>query len=249
MTDDNKRSVYIVSGNSTHVEQRYRDDTLDLLGKRVEEIYDIPQKCQKIVIKRDLGAASLIRPTYFSFNYFSDFSMNHHWLPLAFTHVDSLIRTLVPSHKSLVERKIVIDYLKKTLSKCLGARAFCIGSCMNKNFLPREAIEITAFLCKGQEEKWFLRVIEGICVSILSGNGGEDLELGSIGVDWRSKLIHVMINNLEVNIVHNELSSVYWGAFLKDIIAYIGRDALLRKSILLIKAWCSFDAADYFSRK
>lgn len=117
---------------------------------------------------------------------------------------------------------------------------------MNNIFLPNETIEVTPFLCKGQEDKWFLRVNEGLCANAMANGGYDDnVQVRSITFNCENASILVNVNQLNVNICHNELVSLYSGALLEDLNHNFGRKSMIKKSLLLIKSWCSYDSAQY----
>lgn len=78
-------------------------------------------------------------------------------------------------------------------------------------------------------------------------NGGvdENVHIKSITFNCDNASILVNINQLSVNVCHNELVSLYNGALLEDLNHNFGRKSLIKKSLLLIKSWCSYDSSQY----
>jgi hypothetical protein len=254
-----KTLVSIQSNNGSFIEFSQPEETVDQLLKRVETTYHIPRKNQRVTISTaDNENNELVNQScdiefdnnlsVDSANYLDELNIdNYPWLSYANAHTDNIIYQLLPTLSVLTERKTVIESIRKYLGRCLGARVFCIGSSMNNMFLPEESLTLSPFLCKGQEDRWFLRVTE--CFSTASINpsssmtAASDIEFKSISLDLHNATISVVVNNLNVNIIHNELSAVYCGAFYEDINSFLGQNCIFRRSILLIKAWCCYDSA------
>lgn len=78
-------------------------------------------------------------------------------------------------------------------------------------------------------------------------NGGldENVHIKSITFNCENASILVNINQLSVNVCHNELVSLYSGALLEDLNHNFGRKSLIKKSLLFIKSWCCYDSNQY----
>lgn len=128
-------------------------ETIDGLLNRLNQNIGIKPNNHRLYIlskASEENITPLPNPIVTSIKFLQDFnSTSHPWLSTLFTEIDNLILHLRPTIKSLMSRKVVLEYIKKNLSKCLGARVFCIGSSMNNIFLPNETIEVTPFLCQG----------------------------------------------------------------------------------------------------
>ena len=247
------KTVVLQFNGKTFLTSTWCGESVDALLQRLKSIHGIAvDEVKLFVLSKELdGAENLEMDTQESktlfINHLEEFrSTRHSWLPSVLAKIDTIILHLRPSIYSLMQRKVVLEYIKKNLSKCLGARVFCIGSSMNNVFLPDETIEVTPFLCKGQEEKWFLRVNEGLCADAMASGGFDNgVEVSSVSFDCKAASISATVNGINVTIVHNELVALYNGALLEDISHKIGKDGLIKRSLLLIKSWCFFDSAQY----
>ena len=245
-------------------------ETIDRMQTRLSEVYSIPIEYQQVYVassqkfenkEKDLSTVSA--SVEVKVNFFSEFNPeNFTFLPKIYDTVDYFILDLRPTLSSLLNRKVVLEYVKKTLSKCLGARAFCVGSSMNNVFLPDEMMEVTPFLCKGQEDKWVLRVNEGLCSAAFSSaespakdsnstsvnetNSNEaGVSVNSVTFDCKSSCVLADINGMNVRISQNQLEALYNGALLEDINFICKKSSLFKKSLLLIKSWCSYDSKQF----
>ena len=167
----------------------------------------------------------------------------------AYFRVNELICWLVPSKSAIAQREFIVDHLKGILSKCLGARMFAIGALTSRTFLPNETIHITPFLCKGQEESWFIRVNEALC-TLNSPTSNNTNNLPSIIVERVSFLpsevkVNIDVNGVNIDISPNELAALYSSSLVEEFNQLVGSDNLFKRSILLIKAWLLYEAPRY----
>lgn len=58
-------------------------------------------------------------------------------------------------------------YYNAQVKRALGAQCFPVGGYAIQTYLPDEEVGISAFLCRGQEKSWFVRVNETLCKVIL----------------------------------------------------------------------------------
>lgn len=161
--------------------------------------------------------------------------------------VDELLSWLVPSQSAISKRDFVLDYIKNILSRCLGARMFPVGSMMGKIFLPDEYLQITPFLCKGQDESWFIRVNEALCNSSLGPNKVQGINVEKVSFLPADVKIILQINSVTVDISPNELSTLYTSALTEDFHSLISSDNLFKRSLLLVKAWITYEAPRYIT--
>eukprot|EP01041_Mallomonas_annulata_P000479 gene479-895_t len=164
------------------------------------------------------------------------------WEMKIYYRVNELLCWLVPSSSAIARREVVIEYVKSIISRCLGARMFSVGAMMSKTFLPDEIIQITPFLCKGQDENWFIRVNEALCASSTGANKIQGISVDKITFFPNEVKIVVELNNLAVDISPNELASLYSSALFEDFNTLVGHENLFKKSVILVKAWLTYEA-------
>jgi len=264
------KSIVVNYDDKTFLFNVSAGETVDRVQTRLSEVYAIPVSQQQLFVgsplilqQNEKDISDTPASVEMKVDFFKDFNeQSFPFLPKVFETVDSFILDLRPTLSSLLNRKVVLEYVKKTLSKCLGARAFCVGSSMNNVFLPDEMMEVTPFLCKGQEDKWVLRVNEGLCSAAFSSTEAsakglpptpkEDdavddskITVNSVTFDCKSSCVLADINNMNVRISQNQLEALYNGALLEDINFICKKSSLFKKSLLLIKSWCSYDSKQF----
>ena len=74
-----------------------------------------------------------------------------------------LISILQPSPEAILHRKRVVKYTSQHIKQTLGAQCFPIGAYALKTYLPDDWLHLSAFLCQGQEQTWFIKVNEVLC--------------------------------------------------------------------------------------
>lgn len=91
-------------------------------------------------------------------------------------HVDlNQISTLVyeclqPSQKAEADRIRVVTYLKALMKKCLAAQVFVVGRSACRLYTFADPVDISAFLCQGQEKSWFMKVSEALFQAAADSN-------------------------------------------------------------------------------
>lgn len=245
-------SIVVKAHDETFLYNINQGETLESVIKRLEEIHRIPRQIQKVYVmcdnaeSSDLNYAPLPASDVAKYRVDAEFTLAKlKWLNQACSQSDAIIYQLMPTLSTIVTRNRIVEFVKKTLSKCLGSRTFCIGASMNNTYLPNETIELTPFLCKGQEDKWFLRVNEALCMAAISGTMDKDLELHSVSFDCKQGKVTLKINNHQVHIVHNELGALYFAAFIESANKQVAIQCLLKRSIVLIKSWCAYDSSQF----
>jgi hypothetical protein len=146
------KGVVVKVGEESYLTSYACGETIDALLGRVGQTLGVTKSARLFVLpvhEEDQPSALPKNPDVL-INIAKELNSEIPWVSSLFVEVDSMILHLRPSIKSLMARKVVLEYIKTNLSKCLGARVFCIGSSMNNIFLPNETIEVTPFLCKGR---------------------------------------------------------------------------------------------------
>lgn len=145
-----EKAVVVKVGEDSYLTSYCCGETIDGLLGRVHQTLSVSADSSRLyILDRQFEAISPPKEVEVVLNFNEDFNSSITWISSLFLEIDSMILHFRPTIKSLMARKVVLEYIKKNLSKCLGARVFCIGSSMNNIFLPNETIEVTPFLCKG----------------------------------------------------------------------------------------------------
>lgn len=74
--------------------------------------------------------------------------------------VDLCVAHLMPSAAEIQVRQEVLERIKTILKTTLGAQVVAVGPVAGHAFLHTDPIEISAFLCAGQERTWIMKVGE-----------------------------------------------------------------------------------------
>ncbi|CAM9205493.1 unnamed protein product [Phaeothamnion confervicola] len=70
---------------------------------------------------------------------------------------------LRPAPAAEAYRRSVFRFVAGHVKRALGAACFPVGPFALRTYLPDEEVGISAFLCHGQEQTWFIRVNETLC--------------------------------------------------------------------------------------
>ncbi|OWM81638.1 hypothetical protein CDL15_Pgr007676 [Punica granatum] len=152
-----------------------------------------------------------------------------------------IIARIHPNSISEQRRKAVIDYVKRLLRNHLGCEVFPFGSVPLKTYLPDGDIDLTAFAGMNAEEALANDVFAVLDREDMNGNAEfvvKDVQL----IRAEVKLVKCIIQNIVVDISFNQLGGLCTLCFLEQVDRLIGKDHLLKRSILLIKAWCYYES-------
>ena len=116
------------------------------------------------------------------------------------------------------------------------------GSFPIRTYLPESDLDIVIFLEKSAvEEDTILCIFNSLCRDAISPVNGykkfqTDMHIRNIEfVNARTKLIHSVVNNINVDITINHPGAVAASAFLEEADRLIGNNHLFKRSLLLIK--------------
>lgn len=184
---------------------------------------------------------------------------------------------LIPSPEIQEERLKVFEYLRALVFTKLGAHIFPVGSFLTNTYLPNGDIDVTAFFLHQEDESWFVRVNEILCMTAFEGSGylsayvsnpiaGDSNTEKSLHnaadsktvtnetrftinnvsfVNADIKLIKSSINGVSIDLSANQIGAIYLQYFFELLDDFVGQNHLFKRSILLIKAWCTYESYKY----
>lgn len=172
--------------------------------------------------------------------------------------IDGLLVELQPKEIEISRRKNHEDCLKASLKSNFGAETFTISASLNRTLLPHEAVELTQLLPKKQCDKWCSLVNKALCQEASSeyssGEQEEGLEkkgtanefsIDSIRHSIKNNYVMTEINHCNFKLSPNNLSSLFLSAILEEVNLLVGQKHLLKRSLMLIKAWCMYESGVY----
>lgn len=154
---------------------------------------------------------------------------------------EEIVCMVQPTLVSDQRRKEVIEYVQKLLRCCLGCEVFPYGSVPLMTYLPDGDIDLTALSCANIEDALSCDVL----AVIKAQEQNEAAEFNVKDVQYISaevKLVKCLVENIIVDISFNQLGGLSTLCFLEQVDRVIGKDHLLKRSIILIKAWCYYES-------
>lgn len=162
-----------------------------------------------------------------------------------------LVDILKPTAEAVVHRKSVVRYISQHIKQTLGAAAFPIGAYALNTYLPDDWLHLSAFLCQGQEATWFMKVNEVLCKAS-NTQGGNATESGHHNIsnvnfvnEDESRAIRCTTDGVNLDMTANSIEEVYQSVFLEEVDVLLGKDHLLKRGILLLKAWWLYETRAY----
>jgi hypothetical protein len=74
-----------------------------------------------------------------------------------------------PNGRIDADRSRAMAYVKALMKKCLAAQVFLVGPSASRTYLSNDPLDVSAFLCVGQEKVWFLKVSEALFQAVAEG--------------------------------------------------------------------------------
>ncbi len=167
---------------------------------------------------------------------------------------NSIVDALIPTTETIEYRMQIYHYIRGIIGSTLyGAICFPVGSFTSNTFLPNGDIDITIFLhYSSDNDSWFAKINEALCYSTFNqrvvGTDQYDNRMIVQSVNFVNadvKLVKARINNINVDISCGQIGGLYSQALIEKLDIYIGKNHLLKRSIILIKAWAYYESGRY----
>lgn len=170
--------------------------------------------------------------------------------------VDSLLNILTPTIASERRRKSVVRWLRDELLTTPNGEdvVVAVGSYSLKTYLPNGDIDL--IVVTNRKRTWCGSLCERVCDAGVRGrSGSRDADDG--GKTGRHtirtaefvngdsvRLVRLFVDNLHVDLASYDdaSSSVDAAAYFESYARRLGKNDLFKRSVLLIKAWCTYDA-------
>lgn len=181
-------------------------------------------------------------------------------------HVERLLTCVQPNTQSDMRRNAVAAYVCDLVKRCFNRRGqrldvdtFMFGSVPLRTYLPDGDVDISIFAPIHGDSRDALR--EGWAIQLKkfleeegrkgargkrgglpgSTQGGLEIQDCQI-IQAEVKIVKCVVSGLVVDISFNALGGLCAVAFLEWFDLTIGRSHLLKKSIVLVKAWCYYES-------
>jgi len=164
------------------------------------------------------------------------------------SNVHQLLVAIQPNAASELRRlsiaRHVIDFIRACFPE-FPTEAFVFGSVPLKTYLPDGDIDISLFCPQDSEylkEVWATRLLRALETEAATSTDPlfrvRDAQL----IQAEVKLVKFSIADVIVDISFDTLGGLCTAAFLESVDRALGRNHLFKQSVLLIKAWCYYEA-------
>ncbi|KAL5075324.1 hypothetical protein RYX36_014308 [Vicia faba] len=159
------------------------------------------------------------------------------WL-MAEERAQEILCTIQPNVVSEVNRKQIIDFVQRLIGGYYGGEVFVFGSVPLKTYLPDGDIDLTVLSQESVEED----LAQAVCNLLGSG---EDLEYEVKDIQHiraQVKVVKCTVKGIAVDISFNQMAGLYALRFLEEVDQLVGKNHVLKRSIILVKAWCYYES-------
>ncbi|KAH0467048.1 hypothetical protein IEQ34_004286 [Dendrobium chrysotoxum] len=153
-----------------------------------------------------------------------------------------LIDCIQPNRPSEELRNAVANYVRTLIKKCFFCEVFTFGSVPLKTYLPDGDIDLTVFSnSEYTKDTWANAVLKVL-------ENEKEIEKAEFRVKEvkyihaEVKLIKCLVENIVVDISFSQVGGLCTLCFLEEVDHLINQNHLLKRSIILIKAWCYYES-------
>lgn len=163
--------------------------------------------------------------------------------------VDKILDSISPNAQAASKRMLVVDHVRKSIAEALPrSGSYLTGSFPLKTYLPDSDIDITVVIGKEEATSWYIRLLESLTESAIENldsaravHSNEGVHIRSVSfINSEVKLVKCIVDNITVDVSVNKLDGVASVALLAEANRRIGRNDLFLRSVLLLKAWCTY---------
>ncbi|CAL0312433.1 unnamed protein product [Lupinus luteus] len=146
--------------------------------------------------------------------------------------VQEILNVIQPNVVSESIRKEIIDYVQWLIRSYIGVEVLPFGSVPLKTYLPDGDIDFTVLSHDNSDED----LAQSVC-NILQSEQVKDIK----HIHAQVQIVKCTVKNIAVDISFNQMSGLYALQFFEQVDEMVGRGHLLKRSIILIKAWLYYE--------
>lgn len=155
---------------------------------------------------------------------------------------------------SNVYREKMVCFIEEALRRAglVGVHLQGSGSNTSRTYLPLSDIDLVIPEVGGGDLQCLLSVFQALCGEVAAAEQrlSDTLDPHALQqqqpfcirnlefINARTKVLHLLINNIGVDITVNQPAAVQAAAYIDRCDALLGCEHLLKRSLLLIKCWC-----------
>lgn len=161
--------------------------------------------------------------------------------------VIELISYIKPNTLSDRYRKDIFEYVQRIVSECYSScTTFMYGSVLKQSYLPDCDIDIGALVNPNIVPIFFDKLKQHLENESQQSKNNEQSQHIINDITYVNaadvSTIKFVVDNLKVDISANTMTGLSAAIFLEEMNKKIGRDQLFKKSVLVIKAWCTYES-------
>ncbi|XP_057789739.1 uncharacterized protein LOC131006597 isoform X2 [Salvia miltiorrhiza] len=168
-------------------------------------------------------------------------SLREECLSAAEEAAQQVLNCIHPTLDSEEERRDIIDYMQRLIKSHLNCEVFPYGSVPLKTYLPDGDIDLTAINGTNADESLACDVLSLLRKEEKNVNAEFKVK-DTQYIDAEVKLVKCLVRNTVIDISFNQLGGLSTLCFLEQVDRLVGRNHLVKRSIILIKAWCYYES-------
>ncbi|KAL0234046.1 hypothetical protein PCE1_001084 [Barthelona sp. PCE] len=159
------------------------------------------------------------------------------------TRVNELIYCFLPSKKAVDSRNFVERMLEQHLHRKLGFKLYFYGSTPLKTFLP--SADVDCIIASSSATNTSSDVLKEVYKTLEAAAKDAECPIRVMDVQFIHATVPVVkciVNNIFFDISSNQFAGLWALTFLEQVDRRLSRFHLFKRSIVLCKAWCHYQA-------
>ncbi|WCJ20058.1 PAP/OAS1 substrate-binding domain superfamily [Euphorbia peplus] len=167
------------------------------------------------------------------------FSIDSELWHVAEERIQEILCIIQPASASEKKRKEVIDHVRMLIQGYYTIEVIPFGSVPLKTYLPDGDIDLTALSEPNKEEE----LAREVCNILKYRETDPYSEVTDVRyIDAQVKVVKCCVKDIPIDISFNQIPGLCTLCFLEKVDRLIGKNHLLKHSIILIKAWCFYES-------
>ncbi|TYZ59451.1 hypothetical protein PybrP1_004752 [[Pythium] brassicae (nom. inval.)] len=172
------------------------------------------------------------------------------------SRVEVLVNWMGPSEDADHARHKILAFVYRVLDAAnvaLGSPllVFPTGSFPMKTYLPTADLDVCLLLPKELEQTWYFPVMHALAAAAVSATGLNGFPSNTVRnvnfINADVRVIKCTVDNISVDFTANRTGALGALLLLDAMDARVGKGHLLKKSLILIKAWCIHESSAYLA--
>eukprot|EP00468_Gymnochlora_sp_CCMP2014_P014259 CAMPEP_0167770708 /NCGR_PEP_ID=MMETSP0110_2-20121227/18088_1 /TAXON_ID=629695 /ORGANISM="Gymnochlora sp., Strain CCMP2014" /LENGTH=1213 /DNA_ID=CAMNT_0007659953 /DNA_START=59 /DNA_END=3704 /DNA_ORIENTATION=+ len=157
--------------------------------------------------------------------------------------MEQVLSHVLPQPQLMIRRQQALDFITDLIRRTLSAQVYSHGSFSLRTDLPDSDVDVSAYFSRGQSSTWVQRVVNALCQTANVADIPRHLKVRSVTfVNAEVPIVKTMVGRIPVDISGNQIGALEALGLFEACDRIIGKDHLLKKTVILFKTWAKNEA-------